>query len=290
MKRFLRWLATGVTILILVLAVAQVVLLQGTAMQPIQATNRQVKYSHTPTLLIPGWGGNSWTYHKLIADYQADNVAQNAMVVNVTPTGKVHVQGKITKQANPMIQVLFDWNYSTTYHPQVWQLTKVLQVLHDDYHINRVNVIAHSYGGTEFLHAVFEHPELQRQIGFPKVILLGVPVEESFGSHTKFNQWLFKKSHDRSFKRLYQASQHLALKEPMHIYNWLGLQDESHVTDGQVPLIEALMTKSLINNPQITYEQRVFKHTSHIELHDKEHILNAIQQILWGQPTKGVDE
>lgn len=79
-----------------------------------------------------------------------------------------------------MIQVLFDWNYTVSYRPQTKWLTNVMLILHDKYHINKMNVIAHSWGGSAWLHALAGSSKLQKEIKFSRVILLGVPVEESF--------------------------------------------------------------------------------------------------------------
>lgn len=161
-KKVLRRVAIGLAVIIVVLAGVQLYLLRGTPGKAITPTNSSVKYSATPTLLIPGWGGNTWTYTKLIDYYQDQNIATNAMVVRVAPTGAVQVSGSLKGKQNPLIQVIYDWNYSTTYQPQVRELTQVLQVLATKYHVQKLNVIAHSYGGTELLHAYIGSKTLQR--------------------------------------------------------------------------------------------------------------------------------
>lgn len=136
-KKVLRRVAIGLAVIIVVLAGVQLYLLRGTPGKAITPTNSSVKYSATPTLLIPGWGGNTWTYTKLIDYYQDQNIATNAMVVRVAPTGAVQVSGSLKGKQNPLIQVIYDWNYSTTYQPQVRELTQVLQVLATKYHVQK---------------------------------------------------------------------------------------------------------------------------------------------------------
>ncbi|MDN3536745.1 alpha/beta hydrolase [Limosilactobacillus fermentum] len=82
--------------------------------------------------------------------YQDQNIATNVMVVRVAPTGAVQVSGSLKGKQNPLIQFIYDWNYSTTYQPQVRELTQVLQVLATKYHVQKLNVIAHSYGEPSF--------------------------------------------------------------------------------------------------------------------------------------------
>lgn len=148
-----KFIGYGLGGLLLVLMVTQVFLLRGTAGQTLNthAYRDDIHYSRVPTLLIPGWGGNTVTYNRLIRTYQRQNVAQKVMTVWVSPRNHIRVSGSWHGQKNALIQVLFDWNYSATYHPQVTQLRHVLIYLRTHYGIKRTNVIAHSYGGTEFI-------------------------------------------------------------------------------------------------------------------------------------------
>lgn len=258
--------------------VIQLFLLRGTKSQPISTSNQRINYSGTPTLLIPGWGGNSWTYQKLIQTTQAHNVAQKAMTVWVSPSGHVRVRGHLNHH-NPLIQLLYDWNYTAGYHDQTRQLFRVMKVLHEQYGISRMNVIAHSYGGTEWLHAYIGSKYLQRKIDFPKVVLLGAPVDETFGERTKFTKWLFKKSKDANFQLMEKQVQTTSLVHVGIIYNWMG-SNGGH-TDGEVPHIQSEMLRTLIQNQHVHYREHVYPHTNHVELHQKATILQDIQQVLW---------
>ena len=141
-------------IIIIAMAV-QLYLLKGTPSQPLNMhqLRSDVSYTDTPTLLIPGQGGNTITFNTFIKRAQNENIAQSAMVVRVSPTGQVRVKGSLKGKKNPLIQILYDWNYNVSFKPQMHQLTQVLIVLHQRYHVKRLNIVAHSYGGTEFLHA-----------------------------------------------------------------------------------------------------------------------------------------
>lgn len=59
-----------IVVIVLVGGAVQLYLLRGSKASPIQPSNPRVEYRSTPTLLIPGWGGNSWTYQKLIQTAQ----------------------------------------------------------------------------------------------------------------------------------------------------------------------------------------------------------------------------
>ena len=157
---------------IMVIAIAiQLYLLRGTPSRPLdmQHLHSDVSYTDTPTLLIPGQGGNTITFDTFIKRAQNQNIAQSAMVVRVSPTGQVRVKGSLKGKKNPIIQILYDWNYNVSFKPEMHQLTQVLIVLNRQYHVKKLNIVAHSYGGTEFLHAYLGNAKLQKKLSFQKM-------------------------------------------------------------------------------------------------------------------------
>lgn len=283
LKKIILTVAKVVIGLAIILVVVQLFLMRGVKPQPITRTNPTVSYSSTPTLLIPGWGGNTWTYGGMIRYFQAHNVAENALVVRVAPTGQVQVSGQLAKnQPNPLIEVLYDWNYTLTYEPQVHQLTHVLEVLNHRYGVKRINVLAHSYGGTEFLHAYIGSPKLQREIRVKRMIFLGVPVDESFGTNTRYTAWLFKHSHDEAFEKLEREVKEAHLPRTLRIYNWMG-SDQGARTDGSVPRVQSQMLRTLVKEKHVHYHERVYQNTTHPQLHQRVAIFKDIQRVLWGK-------
>lgn len=270
--------------LCLLLLLTQAFLLRGTPGRPLYSSDLQkgVIYSRVPTLLIPGWGGNMVTYNHLIKYYQQRHWAQKVMTVWVSPHNHIRVSGSWHGQRNALIQVLFDWNYSATYHPQVKELRHVLRFLHHRYHLQQTNVIAHSYGGTEFIHAYMGAKDLQRNLRLSKIVFLGVPVEESLSDRLSYHYLLIHQSKDRNFQRLYKQMKEWRLDYPLEIDNLMGSKDGSKITDGAVPHIQSEMLRALIKaHPLISYHQKIYRHTTHTQLHQRTLILNDIKDILW---------
>ncbi|NME34883.1 alpha/beta hydrolase [Lactobacillus sp. MRS-253-APC-2B] len=270
---------------IIVIAMAvQLYLLKGTPSQPLNMhrLRSDVSYTDTPTLLIPGQGGNTITFDTFIKRAQNQNIAQSAMVVRVSPTGQVRVKGSLKGKKNPIIQILYDWNYNVSFKPEMHQLTQVLIVLNRQYHVKKLNIVAHSYGGTEFLHAYLGNAKLQKKLSFQKIVLLGVPVEESFGVNTKYTAWLFKKSRDAEFKKLLRQVKKAQFSKDEAIYNIMG-KEADQKTDGEVPNIQSQMMATLFKNTSVKYVQRWYPKTSHRQLHEKKAILKYVMQILWGK-------
>lgn len=141
-----------------------------------------------------------------------------------------------------------------------------------------MNVIAHSYGGTEFIHAYMGSKQLQKDIQLRKVVFLGVPVEESFGVKVKFVPNLNRKSKDRNFRQLGCQMRKWRPNSTVKILNIMGGNDE------EVPWIQSEMLQSLVKiHPEIRYQQVVVPKTNHFQLHDRKIILQRVGQMLWGK-------
>lgn len=278
MKRLLKVLVAIISLLAILILVVQFVVLLPIPGQRLTRNDLRsdVRYSDTPTIMVPGWGGNSTTYKKMIHYYQDHHYAQKVMTVWVSPTGTVKTSGNYKHQKNAIIQVLYNWNYNATYHAQVRQLTHVLNVLHDDYHVKKMNVIAHSYGGTEFIHAYMGSKKLQREIQLCNVIFLGVPVEESYGVKVKFVPNLNRKSKDRNFHQLERQMGDWDPDSTIKLFNIMGGSDQ------EVPRIQSEMLQTLVKiHPEIHYKQVVVPKTNHFQLHDRKIIIQRVAEILW---------
>ncbi|WP_314737466.1 alpha/beta hydrolase [Limosilactobacillus urinaemulieris] len=279
MKRLLKGFTAAVSILLILMLIIQFIILLPLPNHSLKSSDYRssIHYDQTPTVMIPGWGGNTTTYRRMTHYFESHHYAQKVMTVWVSPTGTVKTSGSYHRQKNALIQILYNWNYNASYHPQVHQLTKALQLLHDRYHIKRINVIAHSYGGTEFIHAYMSSKKLQRTIQLHKVVFLGVPVEESFGVKVKFVPNLNRKSKDRNFRQLEQQmrSWH-PNSSPIKFFNIMGGRDES------VPRVQSEMLQTLVRiHPEIQYRQVVVPKTNHFQLHDRITIIQRVAHILW---------
>lgn len=280
MRYLLKGLAAFVSIVILLMLIVQFCILLPIPNRSLSHSDFRpdIRYSDVPTIMIPGWGGNTTTYYRMVRYFQKEHYAQKVMTVWVSPSGNVKTSGNYRHQKNAIIQILYNWNYNATYHPQVRQLTRVLTILHNQYHIKRMNVVAHSYGGTEFIHAYMGSKTLQKDIQLNKVIFLGVPVEESFGVKVKYVPNLNKKSKDRNFHQLERNMSEWDPQSVVRIYNIMGGADQS------VPRIQSEMLQALVQiHPEISYHQMVVPKTSHFQLHDRKIIMQRVAQILWAK-------
>ena len=286
LKKIAKVLGFSLGGLCLLLLLTQAFLLRGTRGKSINQANgpRTIRYSEIPTILIPGWGGNTVTYNHMINHYQDKSIAQKVMTVWVSPRNHIRVSGNWHGQKNALIQVLFDWNYDASFHPQVSQLRHVLIYLNQHYGIKQTNIIAHSWGGAEFMHAYMGSKRLQRYLRLNKLIFLGVPVEESLSDRLPYHYLLIHHSKDKNFHQLRVQMKDWQLNYPITIYNLMGSKEGSRLTDGEVPHIQSEMLKALIQSQSmIKYHQKIYANTTHSQLHSRPMILKEIEQILWGK-------
>lgn len=286
MKKVGKRLLSIVGIILLLLLCIQLFMISGSKSKPFgNHINRHVHRSTTPTLLIPGWGGGTPSYRKMIHVYQDKHIAQKVMTIWVFPNGKTIVKGQLHQQTpNQLIQLLYVWNYSSTYAPQTRQLTVVLTMLHRQYHVNELNVIAHSYGGSEWANAVLRSPRLQRQIKYRRVVLLGVPVDETFGTKTRFGFRLVHRSKDDNFKQLLRGATKMKKNHNQTmIFNLMGSKTGHRTrTDGSVPHIQSEMLRVLVKRIDCPYYEHVYPNTTHFQLHQKDQIISDVAHDIWG--------
>lgn len=283
MRRLLKVFAAIISILLILALVIQFIILLPLPNHSLKPSDYRsnIHYDETPTVMIPGWGGNTTTYRRMTRYFEEHGYAQKVMTIWVSPTGNIKTNGSYSHQKNALIQVLYNWNYNATYHPQVRQLTRVLHFLHDRYHIKRINVIAHSYGGTEFIHAYMGSKQLQRNIHLQKVVFLGVPVEESFGVKVKFVPNLNHRSKDRNYHQLVDQMGQWHPDYDIKILNVMGGSDD------KVPLIQSEMLQTLVRlHPTIQYRQVIVPKTNHFQLHERKVIAHRVAQMLWGRTDK----
>lgn len=288
MKKLL--FAFGIFLIVLGLGL-QLFFLRGTKGQALRPNELRsnIAYNDVPTLLIPGWGGNGWTYSKLIKHYQAENIAQKTMTIHVSPTGKVKVKGTVAHKKNALIQLIFDWNYTKDYVPQTKWLKKTITLLHERYHVDKLNIIAHSWGGSAFVHAVADSKILQKQVAYPKVILLGTPIDESFDENISYRQAQKQGSNDENYKQLVKKFKRFAPQSNITFYNLMGAV-AGEKTDGSVPNIQSKFLQKLLRPAWSKYYQAVYQGIDHTGLHQNVRVLDTMDKILWNKKTIALKE
>lgn len=224
-----------------------------------------------PTLFIPGWGGNAWTYNGMLRWFARRGYAAKVLTVRVDYRNHLHFTGHWpAAAANPTIQVLFDRNLTVDYHHQIQWLTQILRELKRRYGVTQYNAVAHSWGGSAIVHSLVSDgadPTLPR---LRRLVLLGTPVDESRPAAPT----------DPAYRRLLAMRQNLWANAGAEIHNVYGLL-AGRRTDGQVPVNQATALRNVVAQAPITYREYPVVGLGHGRLHSSPKMWRLIAHLLW---------
>lgn len=178
-----------------------------------------------------------------------------------------------------MIQLLFDWNLAQTYNPQTNWTIKVIKILHDKYGIDELNVVGHSWGGTEFLHALGQSKWIQRNVKFNKVVLMGTPVNEGVTNKVTYSQALRAHLTDAEYRKLKEEYQSLTPCSPIKFYNVMA--DYHDHTDTSVPNVQSEFLASILNPKWSSCKITMFYGIKHSALHQDPKVLMRVAKMLY---------
>ena len=268
----------GIIVIALVVQMILLVPSPQKALRQDQLRN-DIRYQNVPTLLINGFGGSNYTYNKMINYYQKENIAQKTMTIHVTPTGSVHVSGSVKEEKNALIQLLFDWNLAQTYNLQTNWTIKVIKILHNKYGINELNVVGHSWGGTEFLHALGQSKWIQQNVKFNKVVLMGTPVNEGVTNKVTYSQALREHLTDAEYRKLKREYQDLTPRSSIKFYNVIA--DYHNHTDTSVPNVQSEFLATILNPKWSSCKTVMFYGIKHSALHQDPKVLMKVAKMLY---------
>ncbi len=130
------------------------------------------------------------------------------------------------------------------------------------------------------IHALADSSLLQKEIAFPKVILLGTPIDESVDENTSYAKAQAKASTDKNYQRLLKKFKEFDPLASIDFYNLMGSVD-GEKTDGSVPNVQSLFLKNIIHPNWSKYYQAVYTNTDHTDLHQSAKVLDTMDKILW---------
>lgn len=283
-RRWPRRLGKGFLIVIGLLAVLYLFSLRGSQSRTFSNSSKRsdISYRSTPTILFPGWGGYTYSYNRFIKYAQAHHYGEHTLTVYVTPHNHISARGTLDSRHNPIVQVIYTWNYSASYSPHIKQVAAVIKYLHQHYQMDSYNVVGHSYGGSAWVNAYFRYPSMRRAAQVKRVMLLATPVEETLNPKEAFRRSLVHKSTDHHFREMMKEKPQVTNKQwPKVVYNVMGVAKDKKRTDGAVPAIQAEMIRPLFKHQPIAYHEYTFYHISHSGLHQQNRVLKYVMAKLW---------
>lgn len=225
----------------------------------------------TPTLFVPGWGGNAWTYNGMLRWFARQGYAAKVLTIRVDYHDHLHVSGQWPETAvNPTIQVLFDHNFTGDYRRQTRWLTQILRWLHRRYGVTAYNAVAHSWGGSALVHSLVRDgvdPTLPR---LRRAVLLGTPVDETPPNAPQ----------DPAYRRLLAVRHNLRANAGAEIHNVYGVLT-GHATDGEVPVRQVTALRAVVADSPVTYQEHPVDGIGHGRLHSASRMWRLIARLLW---------
>lgn len=280
-------LLISLTLVAAILGGAYVHYLSGTPVKPLTKLTPTVakKYQATqiPTILVPGWGGGANAYNQLITDWQKAGLGGKVLQAQISPNGHVALHGHWPKGAvNPVIQVVFTWNFTNGYQAQVHWLENLLTTLKHQYGVTNYNAVAHSWGGSALLTVLVKTGQLSQMPKAHHLVFIGTPVAENVTRTDQLTKTGAPKHFNRVYRRLWADRDHLTANSQAQVTNIYGTIGQQ-ATDSAVPIAQALSMRPLVQPLITSYHEIHAEHTNHHQLHTSRRMAGVIGQQLWGK-------
>lgn len=239
--------------------------------EPLKRRRPDWPYTVTPTLFVPGWGGNAWTYNRLLRWLARQGMGHQVLTICVDRHGGLRVKGHWPNTAsNPLIQVLFDHPFTADYQQQITWITSILRYLKSHDQVTTYNLVAHSWGGSAAVSSLFLHGGAADMPQLNRMVLLGAPVDEHDRTHPV----------DAAFQRLQAVRADLGNLGPGTIHNVYGTLS-GRLTDGSVPVYQITALRSLVAPSSLTYHEHHVAGIGHGRLHASPQMWRLIARLLW---------
>lgn len=244
----------------------------------------------TPTLLMHGWSSSLHAEEPLIKTAVAQRIATEAMVIHVTKTGQLQVEGKLTKRKNnPLVLIQFDNNRvgEVRYAQGLLRIVKYLQ---RKYEMKEFNVVGHSMGAYAWVYYALKwgaSPQLPR---LNKMVVLAGPYDGIMNkghANQPLNGPLVGLWDDAAHanrlgkngrpKIIHPEYQRLlkhrdSFPRQVHVLNIYGDLDDGSASDGLVTVPSVRSLRYLVEDRARSYQE--YKISGNLGQHSRLHIDN----------------
>lgn len=241
-------------------------------------------YNDVPTLFIPGFFGSRFSFGSLLGRLVTNFRANKSMVIVVKRDGSLKVIGEL-KQSRPLVQILFS-NKSVRVSEQTNAIIRIVNLLHTNYEIDRVNLVGHSMGSISVLWSAVNMGE-QTDVVINKIVTIAGPfndIEVATNAHG-IEQTELTKDGPVSQSKVYQVLSQTVKKLPANteILNIGGVSDSRNNSDGSVSINSVRSLRFIVNQITRRYQELIVtgKNASHRLLHENRQVDKSIAIFLW---------
>lgn len=278
------WLAVGLVLLAsIILAVSKITAL-GRPNSVKDDEDPANMLEAVPTLFIPGYFGNRFSFGRLLNRMTKRYGAHKSMVVRVDRHGNIHVSGTLSK-SKALIQVLFAKKTSRPQEQAVW-LSEILDLLQTRYGIQEVNLVGHSMGCITIFWFL-THQSQSGLIAVKHVVAIAGPFNDSEIARSTNEVDAYPLSPKGPVKRMpiYRALAKRIFEIPkdIKVLNIAGRISNLQQDDGEVSVNSAFSLRYLLREPVAQYHELVIrgKRASHRLLHENAIVDASIAKFIW---------
>jgi len=244
--------------------------------------------SSVPTLFFHGWGG-SYRSESQMANYaKSHGVTDTIIRVDVSPKGKVTLNGRINKNTqNPIIEVNYLNNKNDNYSEDALWMNQVVVLLQKEYNIKRFNVVGHSMGNMTIAYYPLDYsqdkslPKLNKQVDIAGHYngILGMndePNKMKLASNGKPEKM------DSDYKQLLKLRE-VYPNNQVGILNIYGDKNDGTHSDGSVSNASSKSLRYLVSGRAKSYREKKISgpQAQHSKLHENKEVDKLLINFLW---------
>ncbi|WP_235700521.1 alpha/beta hydrolase [Companilactobacillus nodensis] len=244
--------------------------------------------SSVPTLFFHGWGG-SYRSESQMANYaKSHGVTDTIIRVDVSPKGKVTLNGRINKNTqNPIIEVNYLNNKNDNYSEDALWMKQVVVLLQKEYNIKRFNVVGHSMGNMTIAYYPLDYsqdkslPKLNKQVDIAGHYngILGMndePNKMKLASNGKPEKM------DSDYKQLLKLRE-VYPNNQVGILNIYGDKNDGTHSDGSVSNASSKSLRYLVSGRAKSYREKKISgpQAQHSKLHENKEVDKLLINFLW---------
>lgn len=275
-------------IIVVIICLTGIILARTT---PAMASDHQPATSYvqssTPTLFFHGFGSGAHAEKYMVNGIVKAGVSKTVVVANVAGDGTVTLDGRIPRHAsNPLVEVNFADNHNSDYPTQGQWVKNVLEVLQQKYHVNKVNIEAHSMGNMAVMYYLLDNAGNHNLPQIQKLVTMAGTFDGAIGWNEPANLTVDSKTGkpsamNDSYRRLLPLRHRFPQQiKVLNIYGDLANGNDTQVTNNSCKSL-----KYIINHRAKSYQEVKITgpNAKHELLHHNPQVNKLLIDFFWGK-------
>ncbi|WP_226674862.1 alpha/beta hydrolase [Rossellomorea aquimaris] len=234
-----------------------------------------------PTVFVHGYKGTYNSFRTMLDRFENQHGwGQKTLEITVSDSGSVRYKGSIPDNPTspPLVQVIFENNRASLDKQGIW-LENAMKLLHHQFNVSNVNIVAHSMGGlasTKYLEDTTDSPFVPKTHKFITIAtpFLGV-TKDSYDQINTGAAVIDLKPESRALKELFINRN--MIPSDIEVFSIAGSGDD--VVNVQSALGSEFIFEKNTFQSQIVYDPSI----SHSGLHETVKVDRLVGDYLWSE-------